>query len=141
MKWREPSLFASRSPNSYLHNEMRILFVDDEELLRECMYETLSHMGYDVTVEDDGRTAVERFRHYPWYFDLILTDLLMLDITGDRISEEVHAIRPDVPVVVMTGSPDHLTGKIEAAGIRKILPKPLTRTELGEALRDISQRF
>jgi len=129
------------SPDDYFSLGVRILFVDDEELLRECMYETLSHMGYDVTVEDDGRTAVERFRHYPWYFDLVLTDLLMLDMTGDRISEEVHAVRPDVPVVVMTGSPDHLTGKAEAAGIRKILPKPLTRTELGEALRNISERF
>jgi len=116
---------------------MRILFVDDEELLRDCMYETLSEMGYDVVVEDDGREAIERFRDNPWYFDLVLTDMMMLGMTGDKVSESIHAIRPDVPVVVMTGTPYGLDGVVEAAGIRKILPKPLTRTELGEALRDI----
>lgn len=116
---------------------MRILFVDDEELVRDSMYETLLAMGYDVIVEDDGPMAIERFRHNPWYFDLVLTDMMMLQMTADRVSQGIHAIRPDIPVVVITGAPDSLTVKAEAAGIRKVLPKALTRGELDRALRDI----
>jgi len=92
-----------------------------------------------VTAEDSGRTAIERFRDCPWYFDLVLTYLMMLDMTGDRISEAIHAIRPDIPVVVMTASPYSIAGKAEAAGICRVLSKPLTRSELGEALRGVSQ--
>ena len=116
---------------------MRILFVDDEELVRDSMYETLLAMGYDVIVEDDGPMAIERFRDNPWYFDLVLTDMVMLRMTGDGVSQGIHAIRPDIPVVVITGAPDSLTGKAEVAGIRMVLPKALTRGELDRALRDI----
>ena len=128
---------ATGSPDDYRAGIMRILFVDDEELVRDSMYETLLAMGYDVVVEDDGPMAIERFRDNPWYFDLVLTDMMMLQMTGDRVSQGIHAIRPDIPVVVITGAPDSLSGKAEAAGIRRVLPKALTRGELDRALRDI----
>ena len=115
----------------------RILFIDDDEFLRECTCWMLSDLGYDVVVENGGRKAVERFQDSPGSFDLVLTDLMMADMTGDMVAQSIHAIRPDVPVVVMTGTPGSLVGKPEAAGISKVLPKPLTKRELGEALRNV----
>jgi CheY-like chemotaxis protein len=131
---------ASSSNKDYLKGmtKKRILFIDDEYLLREVIYEMLTEMDYEVTVEETGREAMKAFAEHPKEFDLVLTDLLMLDMMGDEIARRIRSIRPDVPVVVMTGTPDNLPrSKAEAAGIRKVLPKPLTRAELREELRGV----
>ena len=114
----------------------RILFIDDEYLLREVIYEMLSEMDYEVKVEETGKEAVKTFTEHPEEFDLVLTDLMMLDMTGDRIAERINSIRPDIPVVVMTGTPDALPrSKAKAAGVCRVLPKPLTKAELHEGLQ------
>ena len=116
----------------------RILFIDDERLLREVIYEILTEMDYEVEVEESGRAAIRTFVDHPEKFDLVLTDLMMIDITGDEIAKRIRCVRPELPVVVMTATPDSLPrGKAEAAGIRKVLPKPLTRAELSEGLREV----
>ncbi len=108
----------------------RILFIDDEYLLREVIYEMLSEMNYEVTVEETGKEAIRTFSKHPEEFDLVLTDLMMLDMMGDEIAKRIRSIRPDVPVVVLTGTPDNLPrGKAAAAGVCKVLGKPLTKME------------
>jgi CheY-like chemotaxis protein len=116
----------------------RILFIDDDQLLREVIYELLTEMDYEVKVVESGREAIRTFVEHPKEFDLVLTDLMMLDMTGDEIARRIRCVRPDLPVVVMTGTPENLPrGKAEAAGIRRVLPKPLTRAELREGLRGV----
>ena len=58
----------------------RILFIDDERLLREVIYEMLSEMDYEVTVEENGKEAIRNFSERLGEFDLVLTDLMMLDM-------------------------------------------------------------
>jgi len=114
----------------------RILFIDDEALLREAIYEMLSAMDYEVKVEESGKDAIRTFAEHPGEFDLVLTDLVMLDMMGDKVAERILSIRPDVPVVVMTGTPDALPrSKAKASGVCRVLPKPLTKAELREGLR------
>jgi CheY-like chemotaxis protein len=116
----------------------RILFIDDELLIREVMYEMLVDMGYEVKVEECGHGAVATFAAHPEEYDLVLTDLMMFDIMGDEIAKRIRSIRADIPVVVMTGTPANLPhNKAAAAGICKVLPKPLTRAELFEGLRGV----
>ncbi len=114
----------------------RILFIDDDDLLREAIAELLTEMDYEVKVEESGEEAIKTFIEHPSEFDLVLTDLMMLDMMGDEIAERISSIRPDIPVVVMTGTPDNLPyGKAKASGVCKVLGKPLTKAELGEGLR------
>ena len=114
----------------------RILFIDDEDLLREAIYELLAGMGYEVTVKESGEEGVKAFVEDPEEFDLVLTDLMMLDMMGDKVAERITSIRPDIPVVVMTGTPDNLPlSKAKAAGVCKVLGKPLTKAELREGLK------
>jgi CheY-like chemotaxis protein len=114
----------------------RILFIDDEDLVREAIYELLTEMDYEVKVEETGDGGMKAFTEHPEEFDLVLTDLMMLDMMGDVIAERINAIRPDVPIVVMTGTPDDLPlGKAKAAGVCKVLGKPLTKAELDAELR------
>ena len=113
----------------------RILFIDDEDLVREAISELLMDMDYDVRVEETGRAGMRAFTEHPEEFDLVLTDLMMLDMTGEAVAEGISAIRPDIPIVVMTGTPDNLPrSKAKAAGVCEVLGKPLTRSELREGL-------
>jgi two-component system, cell cycle sensor histidine kinase and response regulator CckA len=114
----------------------RILFIDDEYLLREVVYEMLTEMDYEVTVEETGTEGVRAFTEHPGEFDLVLTDLMMDDMSGDEIAERVKSIRPDLPVVVMTGTPQNLPhDRARAVGVCKVLPKPLTKLELSEGIQ------
>ena len=114
----------------------RILFIDDEDLVREAICELLIDIGYEVKVEETGNAGMRAFTEHPEEFDLVLTDLMMLDMMGDMIAERINAIRPDVPIVVMTGTPDNLPrDKAKAAGVYKVLGKPLTKAELDAELR------
>jgi len=116
----------------------RVLFVDDDSLIVEFMAEVLAEMGCAVTTAESGQEAVDIFAQDPGAFDLVLTDLMMLEMTGDKLSERLHVVRPDIPVVVMTGTPEGLSReRIRSAGIRKVLAKPLTRAELREALKEV----
>jgi two-component system cell cycle sensor histidine kinase/response regulator CckA len=128
---------ASPSHKTYVKPMLRkrILFIDDEDLVREAIYELLTEMNYEVKVEETGDAAVRAFTEHPEEFDLVLTDLMMLDMPGDKIAERISSIRPDIPIVVMTGTPDNLPyGKAKAAGVCKVLCKPLTKAELREGL-------
>ncbi len=132
-----PETPAQRPYEAYLKDMLkkRILFIDDEDLLREVMYEMLSEMDYEVRVEETGEDAIRTFIEHPGEFDLVLTDLMMLDMMGDEIAGRIKSIRPDIPIVVMTGTPDNLPpGKAKAAGVCKVLGKPLTKAELREGL-------
>ncbi len=137
----KPKISGMTSPRFhevYLKNmpKKRILFIDDEYLLREMIYEMLTDMDYEVRVEETGKEAIKTFIDHPGEFDLVLTDLMMFDMMGDEIAERIRSIRPDMPVVVMTGTPDELPhSKAEAAGVCMVLAKPLTKAELSEGLR------
>ena len=114
----------------------RILFIDDEEIVREALSEVIESIGYDVTVEETGEAGIKAFVSNPDEFDLVLTDLMMLDLKGDVIAERVRTIRPDVPVVLMTGTPQYLRrDDAVAAGVCRVLDKPLTRAELSEEIQ------
>ena len=115
----------------------RILFIDDEWLMREMMPERLVTMGFDVVAVESGEEAIETFRNDPEGFDLVLTDLLMPGMHGDTLSEKIHLIRSSVPVVLITGHPHLITWeRVRASGICNMIPKTITTAELSEALRD-----
>ena len=62
-----PEMSASRSYNAYIKAMLRkrILFIDDEYLLREAIYEMLTEMDYEVTVEEGGDAAIKTFTGHP----------------------------------------------------------------------------
>lgn len=114
----------------------KILFIDDEDLLREAIYELLTDLDYEVTVGATGRRGVTIFTEHPGEFDLVLTDLMMLDMMGDEVAKEILRIRPDLPVIVMTGTPQNLPkDKAKSIGICRVLGKPLTKAELIEGIQ------
>jgi CheY-like chemotaxis protein len=115
----------------------RILFVDDEELLGRLGQLTLAELGYAVEYTTDAQAAIDLVRADPARFDLVITDQTMPRITGLSLAAELHHIRPELPVILTTGYSQSLAPeKVEAAGVTKILYKPVEVRDLGNAVRE-----
>jgi len=114
----------------------RILFIDDEQLLIEIGSQMLELLGYEVVTRRSSVQALELFRAEPDRFDLVITDMTMPDMTGDKLAQELMKIRPDIPVILCTGH-SKLTSeeKAKGLGIRAFVMKPISTRAMAEAVR------
>ena len=116
----------------------RILFVDDEISLARVGARRLSALEYRVRAETDPKEALDRFRSDPAAFDLVVTDFTMPGMTGLDFAEALVKIRPDIPVLMVTGFVEEIPeARLSAAGVRGVLRKPLTLEQLSAAVRDV----
>jgi PAS domain S-box-containing protein len=114
----------------------RILFVDDEETLVEVAENLLSSLGYKVSAFTGSLEALDFFRKNAAGIDLVVTDMTMPDLTGDRLATEILKIRPDLPVIMYTGYSEYITKeKAKSLGIRKFILKPFEIEDLARIIR------
>ena len=112
-----------------------VLVVDDEPGLVALAEELLAELGYEPVGFASSAQALEAFRHDPQRFDLLLTDEVMPGLSGTALAGAVHALRPDLPIVLASGyGGPQLPSRAGAAGVRVVLKKPLVRAELARAL-------
>ena len=115
----------------------KILLVDDEPLIVQLGTEMLEQAGYQVTGFMDPEDALAAFKKDPDAFDLIITDMTMPVMTGDRLSKAILETRPDKPVLICTGYSEHMDPeKAKRLGIRGFLQKPFSPVELSKAVKD-----
>jgi PAS domain S-box-containing protein len=113
-----------------------ILVVDDEPQVLKMCASVLERLGYRVTARGNPSEALQLFCIQPKAFDLLLTDLTMPTLTGDKLAFEVHRYRSDLPVVLFTGFSDSLSKELRLqAGIHTVISKPILRQELAMAVR------
>jgi PAS domain S-box-containing protein len=116
----------------------KILLVDDEEAIIVMEKQALTRLGYDVTSRISSVEALEAFRTNPDRFDLVITDMTMPKMPGDKLAAEMIAIRPDIPILLCTGFSHTLTDeKITSLGIRDILMKPVVIKDLANKIREV----
>jgi PAS domain S-box-containing protein len=116
----------------------KILFVDDENLLATAGRLMLEGLGYQVMATTDSTKALQIFREGPNPFDLVVTDMTMPGLTGADLSREILKIRPDTPIILITGFSDLINEeKARALGIRAFAMKPLRRTNLARLIRKV----
>jgi len=117
-------------------NGEAVLVVDDEELIATMIQQTLIRIGYAAEFATDPAAALALVRTDPQHFQLVLSDQTMPGLTGLVLATRLREIRPDLPVILMTGFSASLTPeRLELAGVRQVLFKPLTVQMLGTALR------
>ncbi|MBF0224713.1 MAG: PAS domain S-box protein [Desulfobacterales bacterium] len=125
------------NPDSLKGNET-ILLVDDEEMLTELTQDILIFFGYKIKCFNSSIEALNEFKLNKNKYDLIISDMTMPDMTGDILSKEIIAIRPDIPIILCTGYNESLDEeKAIKSGIKKILMKPLATSALAKNIRDI----
>ena len=115
-----------------------ILFVDDEELLRDITQKTLSSLGYNVTDSSSASEAIKIFEKDPGLFDLVITDLSMPKMNGINLSKELIKLRPEIPVILCTGNTGDISDQsIKDAGIRATVMKPITIAGISKVIFDV----
>jgi PAS domain S-box-containing protein len=109
----------------------KILLVDDEEPIAHTTALMLERSGYQVTFRTSSVDALEAFKAHPQRFDLVITDMTMPNMTGDRLAQAIIKIRPDMPIIISTGFSETLNPeKAASLGIKGFLMKPVARSEL-----------
>src|SRR5206468_7127236 len=83
------------------HQNLRILFADDEKSLQEFMRSELPRLGHEVTVCADGRAAVKALEKSS--FDAAILDLRMPGLTGIEVLGQLKQVSPDTETIMMTG--------------------------------------
>ncbi|MDM8522455.1 response regulator [Desulfococcaceae bacterium HSG8] len=117
-------------------NNEHILLVDDEERLLSMGKRMLKNLGYKVSARTDSVAALEDFRSRPEAFDLVITDMTMPVLTGDKLALALMHIRPDIPVILWTGYSNQITKeKARDMGIREFLMKPPSIQNIAQAVR------
>ncbi len=82
--------------------------------------------------------ALNHFTAQPDMFDLVITDMTMPKMTGDKLAQEIMTIRSDMPVILCTGFSDFITEQsAKAKGIRAYVTKPIIIQSFGQIVRNV----
>jgi len=135
----EKKIPAEKAPISPLATgRERILFVDDEKALVEIGKQMLERIGYEVETRTSSVEALELFQANPARFDLIITDMTMPNMTGEKLALEIIKVRPEVPVVLCSGYSNLLAENIaREIGIKAFVMKPLVLRDLANTIRRV----
>src|SRR5262249_34447371 len=119
--------------------ETTILAVDDDRTVLDLVKSILGSAGYRVLVADGAWGAIEKYEAATQPIDLLLTDVIMPDLTGPVLAERLRSRQPDLKVLFMSGY--HDTDVVRRFSHHRdftLLPKPFTMqgllTEVGKAL-------
>ena len=116
----------------------RILFVDDELTIAKMGGKILERLGYSVTARTSSIEALELFRAKPGAFDLVITDMTMPNLSGDRLAAELMKIRPDIPIILCTGYSKKISDETAFdIGIKAFAYKPMVRADLAKIVRKV----
>lgn len=119
-----------------------ILIVDDEESLARVFGRLLQGIGYKTTVMTQSLKALELFEKDPTIYQAALVDLHMPSVGGVDVAKRLHALRPTMPIFIMSGYSDAIGDTpLETLGVVGILQKPVTRDTLANELRTALDRF
>lgn len=113
---------------------MRILVVDDEPVVRDLTVEILRRSGHAPQGVASARLALELLEHER--FDLVVSDVVMPEMTGVELLDALRARQPDLPVVLMTGGsqePERTSNAVRL-GAAGLVYKPFSHDELNAAV-------
>jgi nitrogen-specific signal transduction histidine kinase/ActR/RegA family two-component response regulator len=116
-------------------NGETVLFVDDEEALVRLGEEMIADLGYEPIGFTSSNAALAHFREAPQRFDVVLSDESMPEMTGSELAAEIRKIRPDIPIVLMSGYVSAaLSARARDAGVGDVLAKPLVSRDIARSL-------
>jgi len=112
-----------------MKNNISVLIVDDEEMMRNLLEKILSREGYKIKTAEDGLTALEMQREEP--SDIIITDMKMPRMNGFELLKEIKKDFPKTGTIIMTAFGDTYTVKDALLlGADEYITKPFKSYEL-----------
>jgi PAS domain S-box-containing protein len=118
-----------------------IILVDDEEELLKFYKLILGKLGYTVFTYSSTSAALESFLDDPVNFDLIITDVAMVGMSGIELAAEVSNIRRDIPIILCTGFSEYMDAQREViVNVKEYIMKPVDKYTLTSAIRRVLDR-
>ncbi|HXM62576.1 MAG TPA: PAS domain S-box protein [Terriglobales bacterium] len=131
---------SENSDVSFRGNET-ILLVEDEDAVRESASEYLAENGYNVLRAKHGPAALEIAEQHPRPIHLMLTDLIMPQMSGRELSERISSIHPETKVLFMSGYSDNLLSNEQVLDPKHVLlQKPFRLSTLGKRITEMLGR-
>jgi CheY-like chemotaxis protein len=119
----------------------RLLIVDDESVIGAMLQDALTFAGYEVETYESPVRALERVRREPEHFDLLITDLVMPELTGMDLAKVIWELRADLPIILLTGYTETLDEEsAREMGFAKMLRKPVPISTIGQTVRTVLDR-
>ncbi|MFN4200830.1 MAG: response regulator [Fervidobacterium gondwanense] len=117
---------------------MRVLVVDDSDVLRKITVFNLKKIGFDVEEAIDGIDGLEKMK--TWQPDVVILDIMMPRMDGFTVLKEMRRDEniKDIPVIVLTAKGGQDDEQIALSlGAKKVLTKPFSPTQLIEEVRSL----
>jgi two-component system cell cycle sensor histidine kinase/response regulator CckA len=124
-----------------VYGEGRILLIDDEDVVRAATIELLSEIGYKVVAISDPQIGLQIFQERADYFDMVIIDMIMPDMSGRDLFHSLKKISPSIPVVLISGY--HKSEDLQIItenGLHGYLSKPYDLQNLSQFVADVLGR-
>ena len=127
-----------RAPLVEGNKEGRVMVLDDEPTIAQYLSKMLQSHGFDVVVAGDPQEALETVTETSIGVDLLITDHAMPGMTGLELAEKVLSVRPDMPIILMTGYSAQIDGELAMkSGVKGFLKKPMTQERVLEQVNQL----
>ena len=114
----------------------RILVIDDEDQIVSVLKKSLERQGYDVTGMTDPTLALKALEDEPDFWDAVITDFNMPRLTGVQMAQSIHALRPQLPVILCSGSIEGVPEQdLKSQYYSAVIEKPVQTTEMFRAIQ------
>jgi DNA-binding NtrC family response regulator len=118
------------------NRSLKILIVDDEEIVRFTLGEFLQMIGHETDLRGDGLSGKESLQHTA--YDLAFFDIRMPGLSGISLLQQALAIQPHLPIVVMSGHGDsEIRQEALMAGAFSFVFKPFRLQEISEIVENV----
>lgn len=138
---RTLDVLSSRSSIQSLHEPVpgseTLLLVEDDDQVRSVAHEILKLQGYRVLPAGTPGDALQLSARFPERIHLMLTDVVMPEMSGRDLAQRLLSERPDLQVLYMSGYADKALNSDDAMTSATFLQKPLTPDSLAHAVRRV----
>ncbi len=119
-----------------------VLYVEDDYLIREQTKAMFQNLFKETIVASDGQEGLEAYKSNKDKIDVVVSDINMPNMDGLEMSEEIHKIDPQVPIVITTAFTDenYLLKSLEL-DVSKYVTKPLKVKELAIAITEVVAKY
>lgn len=113
----------------------KVLIAEDNKLVASLISQILSELSIENTIVFSGPDVLAAYNQD--YFDMVLIDIMMPQLSGLQVSKEIRKTDPYIPIVALTSVPfDELSDELAASGINHYIEKPPKAEDLKALLRE-----
>ncbi len=132
------AVIKEQDETSLMTGSETILLVDDEKTVRQVEEEIISAIGYKVIAASSGKEAVDIYKVQKDEIDIVVLDMIMPEMGGEKTFQALKRINPDVNVLIVSGySVTDQATRILEQGIGEYIQKPFGMKSLSQKLREV----